>query len=245
MTTPIDNPKLDTIRKLLAKAERAATPQEAEAFSAKAQELMLRYAIDEAMLGTKQQSTDKIGFRQIVVRFYPRPKVSLLSGIAKAFGAKAIYMPGKGNSSSLTVEIFGWESDLALIQTLYASLEIQAMRELEFRWNALQVPVPGGRKPYTNSFLLGFASAVAGRLADQRSSAVQQAEDTHPGTGLVLIDRNKAVSREFAARNPRVGTSKTGASSAAGYNSGQAAGQAADLGGGSRLGARGFAALGR
>ena len=50
---PIDegDSRLITIRNLLAKAEATSFPAEAEAFTAKASELMARYAIDEAMLG--------------------------------------------------------------------------------------------------------------------------------------------------------------------------------------------------
>ncbi len=44
-----DNAQLERIRKLLAKAEaRGVTPAEAEAFTAKAAELMARYGIDRA-----------------------------------------------------------------------------------------------------------------------------------------------------------------------------------------------------
>ena len=42
--------KLDTVRKLLAKAERAATAAEAEIYTAKAVELMARHGIDQALL---------------------------------------------------------------------------------------------------------------------------------------------------------------------------------------------------
>ena len=42
--------KLDTVRKLLAKADGAATPAEAEVYTAKAIELMARHGIDEALL---------------------------------------------------------------------------------------------------------------------------------------------------------------------------------------------------
>jgi cytosine/adenosine deaminase-related metal-dependent hydrolase len=46
-----DNPLLERVRKLLAKAEaQGATPAEAEALTAKAAELMARYGIDRALL---------------------------------------------------------------------------------------------------------------------------------------------------------------------------------------------------
>ena len=45
-----DDRRLSTIRALLAKAEATEYPDEAEAFFAKASELISRWAIDEAML---------------------------------------------------------------------------------------------------------------------------------------------------------------------------------------------------
>jgi hypothetical protein len=50
MSAPTD--ALDRVRKLLAKAEDdAVTPEEAEALTAKAAELMARYGIDRVRLG--------------------------------------------------------------------------------------------------------------------------------------------------------------------------------------------------
>ena len=55
----IDNDLLDRVRKLLAKAEdEGCTPEEAEALTAKAAELMARYGIDRALLGALRPETD-------------------------------------------------------------------------------------------------------------------------------------------------------------------------------------------
>jgi Protein of unknown function (DUF2786) len=237
--------KLDLIRKLLAKAERAGSVEEADAFSAKAQELMLRYAIDEAILGQRPESGDKVNTRTFTVRFYPKQKSLLLAGIASAFGCQTVRFTGRGNSSELKVQVTGWVSDLDLVDILYASLDIQANREAERRWLHTGHMVGTPRRTFTGSFFLGFATTVADRLAKQHQSAVQEAEDTAPGTGLVLLDRKKAVSREFTREHPRTKTDSMTVGSHAGYNSGKAAGNLADLGTGSRLGARGPLAVGR
>ena len=51
--------RLARVRKLLAKAEdTAVTPQEAEAYTAKAAELMASYGIDRAMLAAADPATD-------------------------------------------------------------------------------------------------------------------------------------------------------------------------------------------
>ncbi len=52
--------RLDRVRKLLAKAEDdGCTPEEAEALTAKAAELMARYGIDRALLGALRTETDR------------------------------------------------------------------------------------------------------------------------------------------------------------------------------------------
>ncbi|RST20878.1 bifunctional 3'-5' exonuclease/DNA polymerase [Streptomyces sp. WAC04770] len=52
---------LTRIRALLAKAEATGFPEEAEALTAKAQELMARHSIDEALLAARSHSTDGPG----------------------------------------------------------------------------------------------------------------------------------------------------------------------------------------
>jgi len=63
-----DNPLLERVRKLLAKAESAGTtPPEAEALTAKAAELMAKYGIDRALLAAARPETDQPGDRVIVI----------------------------------------------------------------------------------------------------------------------------------------------------------------------------------
>lgn len=60
--------KLEVIRKLLAKAERAATPDEADAYNTKAADLMARHGVDAAMLTAAGGDTrDVIGSRRIAM----------------------------------------------------------------------------------------------------------------------------------------------------------------------------------
>ena len=53
---------LDKVRKLLAKAEDpACTPAEAEAFTAKAAELIAKYGVDSALLAAADPAADPVG----------------------------------------------------------------------------------------------------------------------------------------------------------------------------------------
>ena len=82
--------KLDTIRKLLAKAERAATAAEAETYTAKAMELMARHGVDAALLAVARPGSDRIGPQRIAMEDpYSAGKARLLGWTATALGCVA------------------------------------------------------------------------------------------------------------------------------------------------------------
>src|SRR2546423_11457106 len=91
MTAP-DDAILAKVRKLLAKAENeACTQAEAEAFTAKAAELIAKYGIDRALLADTQPDTDRIGDRVIVLDApYARDKAGLLHTVATALRCKTV-----------------------------------------------------------------------------------------------------------------------------------------------------------
>src|SRR5205807_2396905 len=76
---------LERVRALLAKAESTTFPEEAEALSAKAQELMARYAIDRALLGGVGDGPHGVGGRRIHIDDpYARSKFLLVDVVADA-----------------------------------------------------------------------------------------------------------------------------------------------------------------
>jgi len=98
-----ENRKLDTVRKLLDRANHPSTPEaEAESSKARAYELMARYQIDEAMLEDQQISATDVDTRWIFVGApYAKEKRVLLSVIANQYGCRMIGYPkqwryGKG-----------------------------------------------------------------------------------------------------------------------------------------------------
>lgn len=225
--------KLEVVRKLLALAERAGSEAEAELSRNKALALMQRYAIDEAMLGAAPDSDAKIGSRRFVLHEWVKPKGEMLSWIGDAFGCQTIKHTNESSIGRAVLTVYGWESDLEAVEVLFASLEIQAMREL--RMARTRKPARVNGQSFTRSFLVGFASSVALRLQEQRAGAVAESST---GTDLVLVDRSKAVSDYFKKENPRVRSARGSAiTDGSGYGAGQAAGARADLGSGS-LGGR-------
>lgn len=230
--------KMRQIKALLAKAESTEYADEAVALRAKAFELMQRYAIDHAMLASTDQADDSIGMRRLVIREWVKPKSALLAGIAKAFGCKVLRLADESTYGTMVTVVYGWESDLQMVEVLFASLEIQAMREMT---RARVIRRGGNGQAFTRSFLIGFAIEVADRLEAQRKRSTADTPGT--GTELVLVDRSKAVEQHVAAQNGRLRKGRGSTTShASGFYAGQAAGQRADLGqeglGGQRMAIR-------
>ena len=238
-----DNPLLDRVRKLLAKAEaRGVTPAEAEALTAKAAELMARYGIDRALLAAQQPESDHPADRKVDVdNPWARVQAHLLCGLASAMRCQCVILPRSGPGTR--IHIFGFASDIERTDVLYTSLLVQMQLGLA------AVPVPDWtRSPraWRRSWLLGFVSAVVARVraAEQRAAnhADEEREDAGQGTELVLADRAKIVQQRVEHAYPS--TRKTRMTySGSGYDAGYAKGQQADLGG-ARLAAKSGRALG-
>src|SRR5208282_3917943 len=99
---------LGKIRALLAKAESTEFPEEAEALSARAQELMAKYSIDQAVLAAREGRKDSPAGRRLPVdNPYESPKASLLQTIAKANRCRTIWHKELGMST-----VVGFPADL-------------------------------------------------------------------------------------------------------------------------------------
>lgn len=221
---------MDKITKLLAMAEGAKTAHEAEAFTAKATELMIAHSIDESMLSRAGKSNDSIIAKDFVIEGYAKAKMTMLAGIAEALGAKAIYTPNNRQTgwTKIHVNVVGWKSDVENIDVLFASLLMQVTTDME-REAKNNKNVHG--RAFKQAFILGFAAAVHRRLTAQRSQAVKTANDSTPGAALAVVERLSAVEADYRRRYPQTGKG-TGAkaTSGTGYYGGRAAGERANIG---------------
>lgn len=228
---------LTRIRALLAKAEdRAATPAEAEAYTAKATELMARYGIDRALLAAADPTSDIPGDRIVVIDgSYALDKQNLLSQTAIAVGCRTVlrtrYVHG---AKQRQVHLFGYGSDLERAEMLYTSLLVQAFNSLA------QTPVPWDSNPaaFRRSWLQGFTYAIVARLTAAETAAKQNATRDRAQTGaagpsvaLVLADRASVVQARVTEAYPKLGKAKPRKLSTAGLREGYDAGNRADIGG--------------
>ncbi|MFD8984030.1 DUF2786 domain-containing protein [Streptomyces sp. NPDC059564] len=216
---------LGRIRALLAKAEATTFPDEAEALSAKAQELMARHTVDEALLAARGGGRKQVpGACRIGVEPpYEEAKAVLLDAVATANRCRAVWNSGFEFST-----VVGFESDLEAVELLHTSLLVQgtaAMTRAEAAQRA------GGRKrtkTFRQSFLLAYASRLGRRLAETAEHTATEAPDNLPA----LVARDVAVTSRAEEMFPRTTTTRLrGATDHAGWEDGTAAADAAHVGG--------------
>jgi len=94
LTARGNDPVLDRIRALLAQAESTTFDAEAEAFTAKAQELMTRHAIDAAMVSASALRSEQPGTIRLPVDDpYCDAKSLLLQFVAESSRCRAVFYP--------------------------------------------------------------------------------------------------------------------------------------------------------
>ncbi|MBG0565642.1 DUF2786 domain-containing protein [Actinoplanes aureus] len=207
---------LDRVRALLAKAEATDFPAEAETYSAKAQELITRYRIQEVTA----PAVDVTPFaRRIGVDHpYESEKASLLDAVASANTCRTVWSPELGFST-----IFGFDTDIDAVELLYTSLLVQANRAM-----TRDEPAKGKArvKAFRRSFLVAYAVRIGERLR-------QTAEREFAGHGDLLpvlrkreiqvhAAMDKVFPRTVRARGSRVDSRE-------GWESGRAAADEAQL----------------
>ncbi|MEU9606459.1 DUF2786 domain-containing protein [Streptomyces sp. NPDC048057] len=206
---------LTRIRALLAKAEATDYPEEAEALSAKAQELAARHSVDpDTLTGPSATTAGPAACRIGVDAPYETAKAILLDAVAEANRCRAVWSEDFGFST-----VVGFASDLDSVEVLYTSLLVQgnaAMTRAEAAQRA------GGRKrtkTFRQSFLTAYAARVGERLTST-AAAVAAPEDLLP----VLATREVAVAATTEAMFPRTTSTRVrGVSDEAGWTEGRAA----------------------
>lgn len=237
----------DKINKLLLKAE-STTPEEAELLMAKAQELMTKYAIDEAMIAAAagkspqrgdviRENLDIVGkFRIALVRlaYY----ILLVNDCKAVLYAKAppVTIDGKVYKQVERLEIVGFKSDIEAAKLLFASLNIQSARAMASWWKENEdryLYARDGGHLHKRQFILSFSNAAYERLLQAKHRGQASAKEEHgSGMELVLRDRNQMVLEKYNELYPDLTSSKQRLKGGDmnSHQAGHAAGQKADIG---------------
>jgi len=234
----------EKIAKLLAKAE-STTPEEAEALTAKAQELMAQYAIDEAMIeaarGFSGESSKYTEEEFVSIGIYRFPLAELTHRVLIVNGLKAFVWSGK-NPRTIDGKLYketvvfvgcGTKGDLDRTRVLVTSLMLQAISAENAWWREHKHEhdwKPKGGHYERRQFLYSFALGVHSKMkaAAERGKKTAEAEHSSGSVALALRDKSLAVQEQFEKRHPDL-RAKGGGAVRGGGQEAHAAGHAAGL----------------
>jgi hypothetical protein len=216
------------IRGLLAKAESSDYAEEADAFMAKAQELMTRYRIDRTVVEVDAEgdSAPPIEARRVWLEDpYLEAKAFLLANVASANRCRAVVEPKIGFST-----LVGHPEDLDATDLLFTSLLVQATRRITAIGND---PTFGrrSRKPsYRRSFFLAYADRIGARLREANKAATVAADEALGNRLLpVLTRRDEEIDTAVGALFGKLREMKFSLTDVAGWAAGTAAADMAEL----------------
>lgn len=219
---------LGRIRALLAKAESTEFPEEAEALSARAQELMARHSIDHALLAAESGSTEAPGGRRLAVdNPYEAPKAVLLNVVADANRCRAIWHKELGLAT-----VLGFPADLDAVELMFTSLLVQANSAMMHSGAHQDARGRSRTRSFRHSFLSAYAQRIGERLTEAKDEAVRQAVAETPAGDLlpVLAARDDSVDRAVETMFPKLVRHRAGRiNNYEGWVAGRAAADVASL----------------
>jgi len=227
-----DEQTIDRVRKLLAIAESTANEHEAEAFAAKAAALIAAHRIDPARL---TDDGDVLAVRDVPIGrgAYVRARLALLGAVADAHDCELVWRSGP---TGATAVLAGFTSDLEATVVLYHSLHAQAAGRMAVGRRSTAAATQRWRR----AFLFGYAARIGELLADTRRRVERDARWAAGGGALPeLVDRVARVRVYASGAFGRVVAAAAPAPAArTGWQHGQQAASAADIGRGRLLGRR-------
>ncbi|MFD4144194.1 DUF2786 domain-containing protein [Streptomyces sp. NPDC058572] len=187
----VDSSLLGKIRALLAKAESTSFPEEAEALTAKAQQLMSQHSIDTALLAAERGERQVPGGVRVAVDApYEEPKAVLLQAVAGANRCRTVWSKNMGFST-----VVGFASDVEAVELLFTSLLVQAQAALQAAGARKRGDGSSRTRSFRQSFLVAYATRIEerlGRVAEQTVKAAGKAGRT-AALLPVLASRAEAV----------------------------------------------------
>ncbi len=220
----VDQKILTRVRALLAKAESTEFDEEAEALSAKAQELMTRYSLDRLLVeAVDHQEPVATAVRIWLETPYLQAKALLVGAVGRANRCSAVWSEELG-----FVTVIGDERDLVATELLVTSLLVQGGRAM------LHASAQSrDKRSFRQSFLVAYAQRVGERL---EGAAEHVAEEVGAAALVpVLAAHHERVEQARAQMFPSTRARSVTVGSAHGYAAGRAAADLADLGAAPRI----------
>ena len=222
-TSGVDEKALSRVRALLAKAEATEFPDEAEALSAKAQELMSRYSIREAVADHDRGRAPVAAARRIWIdNPYPTAKASLVQAVGQANRCRVVW------AALGFVTVVGTETDLDLVELLTTSLLVQANRAMLQAGRHVGSGGQARTRSFRQSFLVAYATRIGERLEGTSASVtadIQRDSRLLPVLAAKVGRPNELTDRLFPSTVPQ----PVSVSNGAGWGAGRAAADLARL----------------
>lgn len=220
---------IEKVRKLLAKAEATSNANEAEAFSAKAAELMTAHRLDLAAL-RESLRRGELGVARVPLGrgAYVRARLALLGVVAKHHDVAVVFETGHRGTTAL---LAGFDDDLRTTRLFYDSLHTQAAGQMAM----IRKATPAATQRFRRSFLFGYASRIGELLVASAAATAWPTDgagrDRASGLLPEVLERRQRVQTFADSAFGRVVAARPAApASAAGFHDGQAAAGRADLG---------------
>ena len=194
---PADRKVLRRVRALLDKAESTEFPEEAEALTGRAQQLIARYSIDAALLMAGAAKRDEpTGVRLAIDNPYEAPKALLLQEVARANRCRSIWHQPLGMST-----VLGFPADLAAVELLFTSLLVQATTAMVHAGGRTDALGRSRTRSFRRSFLTAYTERIGERLRGAGDEAVRQAAAETGRADLlpVLAAREQEVANAVTA----------------------------------------------
>lgn len=223
----VDQKMLARVRALLAKAESTTFPEEAEALSTKAQELMSRYSLERIVVdsaGSAGSDPYPAAARRLWLdNPYVAAKALLVGAVAEANRCRTVLSEALGFTT-----VLGDEVDLEIVELLSTSLLVQATRAMVSAGSQISRTGRSRTRSYRQSFLLAYATRIGERLSTARdvsTAAVADSARLLP----VLAARERVVEELFESMFPQSVSRSYSVGNAAGWYAGRAAADLAVL----------------
>lgn len=223
---PVNGKMLARIRALLAKAEATEFPDEAEALSGKAQELMAKFSLDSALVEAEAEIPDDSAARRLWVETpYVSAKAQLVGAVASANRCRTVVI-----EALAVVTIVGAELDLQHTEILSTSLLVQANRAMLAAGKQVGHRGESRTRSFRQSFLMAYALRIGERLQATASAAEAAVPETDAQRLLpVLAKREERVEALYTELFPHTTTKRTRITNGAGWDAGLTAADQAQL----------------
>jgi Protein of unknown function (DUF2786) len=222
----VDERILRKVRALLAKAEATDFDAEADALTAKAQQLMTAHAIERALADAGEPVREAPTVRRVWLDPpYVDGKALLVNEVAASNRVRCVLTKACG-----FVTLVGFQGDLDTVELLSTSLLVQATRAMQANGSQVNRYGTSRTRSFRQSFLASFAVRIGERLRSAATEVEDRADRGHAGALVpVLSARDDAVQHAAEALFPELVSKPIAVSNQAGWTAGRVAADLASL----------------